>query len=96
MARLDDVRDRLLGAYRAALATRAKDLARLASAHRAGDPGAAEAIRRLAHQLAGSGASYGFPDLSAAARVVEDAELPDLPAASAALIDVLHAHAARS
>ena len=37
------------------------------------DPGAARDLQRHLHNLAGSGASYGFPDVSHAARAAEDA-----------------------
>jgi HPt (histidine-containing phosphotransfer) domain-containing protein len=45
-------------------------------------------LRRLVHNLAGSGASYGFPEVSAGARQVEralDAALADAPATAAQL-----------
>ena len=37
------------------------------------DPAAARDLQRHLHNLAGSGASYGFPDVSHAARAAEDA-----------------------
>jgi diguanylate cyclase (GGDEF)-like protein len=44
-----------------------KDLAAL----RAGEPGAAESLMGRFHRLAGSGGSYGFPDITAASRDAE-------------------------
>jgi HPt (histidine-containing phosphotransfer) domain-containing protein len=37
------------------------------------DPVAAQDLQRHLHNLAGSGASYGFPDVSLAARAAEEA-----------------------
>src|SRR6185503_19910084 len=53
------------------------------------DADAVEALRRIAHQLRGSGATYGFPEISQAARDVEEAGHPDLPAALRALLAAL-------
>jgi DNA-binding response OmpR family regulator len=57
------------------------------------DHGAAE-LRRLAHQLAGSGGSYGFPEISARAREAEQAAEPGLVAAGERLVAVLRTVAA--
>ncbi len=51
--------------------------------------GAAESIRRLAHSLYGSGATYGFPRVSESARKVEVSTDQDLPEKSRELIHVL-------
>ena len=40
---------------------------------RSWDPALALELQRQLHNLAGSGASYGFPDISLAARAAEDA-----------------------
>ncbi|MBZ0255495.1 response regulator, partial [bacterium] len=37
-----------------------------------GDPGAESSIRRIAHMLRGSGATYGFPEISQSAQSVEE------------------------
>ena len=59
------------------------------------DPAAATELKRQLHNLAGSGASYGFPDISHAARVAEDACAAALDAgASPALASLLDALAA--
>jgi DNA-binding response OmpR family regulator len=49
-------------------------------------PAGADQIRRLAHQLRGSGASFGFPGVSAHAGQVEDASPGLLPEAVRALV----------
>ncbi len=56
------------------------------------DPGAggAESARRIAHALRGSGATFGYPAVSAAAAGLEDATDGELPGALAALIGVLY------
>ena len=45
-------------------------------------------LRRLVHNLAGSGASYGFPDVSAGARQLERALDAALAATSATATDL--------
>jgi diguanylate cyclase (GGDEF)-like protein len=52
-------------------------------------PGSVEAIRRIAHSLRGSGDTYGFPEISASAQLVEEAEELDLVGAVQALIHTL-------
>lgn len=49
-------------------------------------PGGTDQIRRLAHQLRGSGASYGFPEVTAHAARVEDAPPAELAARTRELI----------
>lgn len=58
--------------YRAGLATRAEALK---SARRELDAGneSVESVRRIAHTLRGSGATYGFPEISESAAALEDA-----------------------
>jgi HPt (histidine-containing phosphotransfer) domain-containing protein len=56
------------------------------------DPAAATDLQRHLHNLAGSGASYGFPDVSYAARAAEDACSAALNAGeNPALTDLLQA-----
>ena len=61
-----------------------------------GSEEAAEAARRLAHRLAGTGGSYGLPQISEAGRLAELATPLDLPAQLRELIrtldEVLAAH----
>lgn len=54
-----------------------------------GEAAALERARALAHQIAGAGGSYGWPELSAAARRLELAEEGDHAAGLGALIDAL-------
>ncbi|MFH1852205.1 MAG: response regulator [Candidatus Neomarinimicrobiota bacterium] len=51
---------------------------------------ASDSIRRLAHSLHGSGATYGFPEVSRLAKVVELAETDDLPDTLDHLLHYLH------
>ena len=61
------------------------------------ETGAAEAwteVRRLAHSLRGSGGTYGFPEVTEAARLLEDASEADRPRQLDHLLDVLRQVAA--
>ena len=49
------------------------------------------AIRRIAHALHGSGGTYGFPAISEAASIAEDAPEAELAAAVRALLEILDA-----
>ena len=53
------------------------------------DPASAEAARRLAHTLKGSGGTYGFPEVTEVAARAEAAPAAELEAAIAALVEVL-------
>src|SRR5262245_58730119 len=53
------------------------------------DMEATASVRRLAHQLRGSGATYGFPEISQTARAVEDASEAGLPEALRSLLQTL-------
>ncbi|MFQ6604887.1 MAG: response regulator [Fidelibacterota bacterium] len=48
-----------------------------------------KSIRRIAHILRGSGGTFGFPEVTALAAKVEEAEDKDLPAALTALMQLL-------
>jgi HPt (histidine-containing phosphotransfer) domain-containing protein len=78
--------DELQRMYRQALPDR---IAALSAAREDGSAEAVSAIRRIAHTLRGSGGTYGFPEISDAARAVEDAGAPDLDARLDELIAVL-------
>jgi hypothetical protein len=54
---------------------------------RQGDPGAAASLRTRFHRLAGSGGSYGFPDISTVAREIEHWLGTDPPAGEAPRMD---------
>ncbi|MEM1202314.1 MAG: Hpt domain-containing protein [Acidobacteriota bacterium] len=63
------------------------ETARLAWLKGSGD----EAIRRIAHQMKGTGTSFGFPDVSAAAAVLETAG-DDFGSRLEALLEILRNH----
>ena len=54
------------------------------------DTNAVETVRRIAHSLRGSGATYGFPEVSAAAGDVEEGSTAALPELVATLVTVLN------
>src|SRR6185436_5396269 len=54
------------------------------------DPEGVASARRLAHQLRGSGATYGYPEVSAAARVAEEVPEEGLSESLETLIGTLH------
>jgi len=60
----------------------------LASLER-GDPESSDSICRIAHQLKGSGASYGFPEITTRAQDVLSASDRDVSDATRSLIDLL-------
>jgi two-component system, cell cycle response regulator len=81
--------------YRARIPTRiyALETARVGLAGR--DEEAVDAVRRLAHTLRGSGATYGYPEITDSAKAVEDAPEVDLLPRVDALVATLRAVRAR-
>jgi DNA-binding response OmpR family regulator len=75
--------------YRSALAGRIEALERARDRLLGGDEAAVDAIRRVAHALRGSGGTYGFPEVSAAAGAVEEVAVPELADELGRLLDVL-------
>jgi CheY-like chemotaxis protein len=63
--------------------------ARIAALERARDEGADDEIQGIAHTLRGSGATYGFPQVTEAAGALESATPAELPARTEALIAAL-------
>lgn len=63
--------DQLRREYLAEADTRIAELRAEVDAIRAGDPAALASLRTRVHRLAGSGGSYGFPEISGAARELE-------------------------
>jgi DNA-binding response OmpR family regulator len=53
------------------------------------DCGDAEAVRRISHRLKGSGASFGFPEISRDAAAIVEAEPGEQPAAAGVLLSRL-------
>lgn len=80
--------DRLTELRARFLARAADDYAALRAARDAGD---CETIRRIAHSLAGGAGIFGFPEISAAARVVEEADENDVLPRLAHLLALLDA-----
>lgn len=70
--------DELKRWYREGLAARINALETAGEELRSNSSEAAESIRRIAHSLRGSGGTYGFPEITAAAAAIEDAEEEDL------------------
>lgn len=81
--------DELKALYRQGLIARIGALEAAAKGLSERSPQAAESIHRIAHSLHGSGATYGFPEISAAARALEDAREADVPALTDDLIAIL-------
>lgn len=75
--------------YRHAIVGRVTELEAALEAA-AGGTGSDDALRRIAHSLRGSGATYGFPEVSDAAALVEDASAGRVQSLTAALLKVLH------
>ncbi|HXE57280.1 MAG TPA: Hpt domain-containing protein, partial [Gemmatimonadales bacterium] len=57
--------------YLAEAGARLAELRRDLAAYAAGEPGAADSLKTRLHRLAGSGGSYGFPEISRIARDLE-------------------------
>ncbi|MGK6354658.1 Hpt domain-containing protein [Sphingomonas sp. DT-207] len=83
---MSDFDDRLAGLRARFLARAADDHAALAAAREAGDR---EAIQRIVHSLAGGAGIFGFPEISAAARAVEEAGEEDVRPRLAHLLRLL-------
>lgn len=81
--------DQLRRDYLAESGARLAELRADADAWRAGDASFLAALRTRFHRLVGSGGSYGFPEISSAARQVERwlAASPPLDAANADILD---------
>jgi diguanylate cyclase (GGDEF)-like protein len=84
----------LKACYRQGLTARIGALESARRALREKAPDAVATIRRLAHALRGSGGTYGFPEVSEAARLVELAEEPGLEEEVERLLKVLRPIAA--
>jgi diguanylate cyclase (GGDEF)-like protein len=79
----------LKACYRQGLAARISALEACRKSLGQQAPDSIATIRRIAHTLHGSGGTYGFPEISAAARVAEEATLPALAESTDALLTVL-------
>lgn len=75
--------------YRLSLPDKVKTIRSLLNTLRAGDAEAQASLRLLAHSLHGSGTTFGYPEISAAARAVEHADAEALLPQLANLVRVL-------
>lgn len=82
---MDDLRE----TYRARLGVRVEALEAAYRALAAAPGEAIPSMRRLAHALKGSGATFGFPEITDAARAVEDAPAELVAGASLLLLQVV-------
>ncbi len=89
MSLLAQARIRLAEQYLLGIQAKIEALRVKRDAFSAEEPDVAPTIRRMAHQLRGSGASYGHPRISLAAAIVEDAGDEGLLASLDGLIGVL-------
>jgi HPt (histidine-containing phosphotransfer) domain-containing protein len=55
----------------------------------AGEPGAADTIRQISHQLKGSGGTYGYHEITVAAEALQNAQEKEIPALLDALLVIL-------
>ena len=83
----EDLRD----AYRERLGPRIANLEEALESLGTDPVGAEEALRRAAHVLRGSGASYGYPEVTRRAATLEDAPKESIRSACEALLDELRA-----
>jgi diguanylate cyclase (GGDEF)-like protein len=91
VTRLDRVRARLGGRFVDNLRGYADGLELALDELRGGNAEASQTLRRLAHQLRGSGAAYGYPNISTAAKDTELATEEELAGTTRTLIEELHA-----
>ena len=75
--------------YRATMAKRIDALESVRVALLKGEPGTADTIRQIAHQLKGSGSTYGYPEITAAAEALQNAQEKEIPARLDALLVIL-------
>lgn len=93
-SKLDKARSKLKNRYIRGLL--AKTQALIVAGETIGDPDAVATIRRLAHQMRGSGASYGLPEITDAATRVDEASVEELEHALVDLIALLERLSAES
>lgn len=83
------MQDELVTGYLESLEKRLQRVESLLSKIREGNTRAEENIRLLAHSLHGSGATFGFPEISEASSAVEHADIAELPEKLSVLKEVL-------
>jgi CheY-like chemotaxis protein len=77
--------------YRQAVAGRVAEIEAALRQTGAESATADESLRHIAHSLRGSGGTYGFPEVSAAAAAAEEADSSELHERTRELLQVLHA-----
>ena len=75
--------------YQAAMTKRIDALESARVALLEGEPETADTIRQIAHQLKGSGSTYGYREITAAAEVLQNAQEKEIPARLDALLVIL-------
>lgn len=85
---MDAVPAELKSWYRESLTSRIEALEAARRELSAGSSEVVASIRRIAHSLRGSGETYGFPEVSQAAAIVEDAEESAIAQKADRLIDI--------
>ncbi|MBT3381606.1 MAG: response regulator [Lentisphaerae bacterium] len=85
---MDTIPDELKSWYRESLTSRIEALEAARRELSAGSEEVTESIRRIAHSLRGSGETYGFPEVSQAAAIVEDSDNTVIAQKADCLIDV--------
>ncbi len=65
--------------YHEALTKRIDDLESAGTVLMAGETGTIDTIRQIAHQLKGSGGTYGYPEITAGAEALHNAGENDFP-----------------
>lgn len=83
----------LVARYRQRLPRRLAEIEQLLRGVEGGDSAALEQLRVVAHRLAGSGGTYGFPAISTAGHALEESLSADVPARARDLLDALEAAA---
>ncbi|HQP97901.1 MAG TPA: response regulator [bacterium] len=86
---MPDMDDELKAHYRQGLHARIEALESARQALPEMAPEAVERVKRTAHSLRGSGATYGFPKISETAEALENSTEKDFPGALGKLIEVL-------
>ncbi len=75
--------------YRGSLKTRIESLEAVRESLSRREPGAVELVRRTAHSLKGTGASFGFPEITRAAQAVLEADAEAVPETAEAMVEAL-------
>ncbi|MEY2977295.1 MAG: response regulator [Prochlorotrichaceae cyanobacterium] len=89
MSRLEQAQSRLQDTYRKTFWAKIATLKTLGQRWETGDSKSEGELRRFAHQLQGSGASYGFEEISQKAALLKQAPKSQLPIAIEELLAVL-------